>query len=198
MITRQRAFLGKAVAFALVLPFATAILTGELRYRGSQVSDKKTGLTLLPVKIMDAVAVSSTTYHYFVVLPAGEWRFESSKDSPLSGSDGKFEVTLMATDAPASPAKSLEGLLAKLQAESGLEIREPQVLEERGHQILRYQARPAGVKSLDGWQWNYWTIAVDEGYGIVLHLSTMDQTLGTGGEEQRLRTLLTSLRADFK
>ena len=190
----------RLIAWALILPFvAASARAGEVRFRGREVTDKKTGLSLVPVKEIKAVAASSLTHHYFLILPsAGEWRLESSESVPLTGSDGRFQVTLLATEGSASPSSYLQDLLAKLQATDGLKIRDAQFSEERGYPILSYQAMADGSPVPEVWQWNYWTVAVHGQFGFALHLSTMDQAVAASSEEQRIRTLLTSLRADFK
>ena len=65
---------GKAIVWALFLTFVVASAqAGEVRFRGREVTDKKTGLSLAPVKEIHAVAASSLVYHYFLILPsAGE------------------------------------------------------------------------------------------------------------------------------
>jgi hypothetical protein len=67
----------------------------SLKFKGKELWDKQTGLTVLPDQEDGDVVLSSIHHGYFLVLPYSEsWLFTTSRQLPLEGQDDHYVVSI--------------------------------------------------------------------------------------------------------
>ena len=92
------------LGLALFLTAAVATLPlqakqRQVSFKGRHVFESHTGLTALPDETRDHLFLSSTTHHFWLVLPYSEtWILESSKKTPLQAWDERYTVSIRVED----------------------------------------------------------------------------------------------------
>lgn len=113
-------------AGALVLFWVVMVVTlqaahaGEtertLRFTGKTVQEEAAGITILGKKDKGLLAVTSSRFHYSLILPyAEDWVFILDDSSLLRGNSGLINLTLSAVETDKKPAQFLEGYRKRLE-----------------------------------------------------------------------------------
>jgi len=167
-----------AVALTCLVSQDTVAKTKKVHFKGKQLFEKRTGLTVLPDDDRTDVMVSSIHHHYRLVLPYSEnWLFETDHDLPLLAQDDTYTVSIAIVPKDGDTASErLQLILKRLRGSAGTELRDPTFLKAYERPILRYKARFASLPKEFGdtapWVWNYWTAVSRESDWYVLHVST--------------------------
>lgn len=87
-----------------------------LRFTGKTVQEEAGGITILGRKDRGLLAVTSTRFHYALILPYAEnWVFTLDDSSLLRGNSGLVNLTLSAFETDKKPAQFLEGYKKRLE-----------------------------------------------------------------------------------
>jgi len=186
------------VAFCLSSDLEAA--TKKLKFKGKQLWEKTTGLTILPDEEKDDLSVSSIHHGFFLMLPYSEsWVFETSRELPLRAQDDQYVVSIVVEPRRQGETERdrLGAVLSDLEASRRITIRGAEFLEADDHGILRYEARltspPQGVPN--PWRSDYWTVRQRDGHWVTAHLSFENAPLPAA---TILRMLGAGFRGDFE
>lgn len=97
-----------AIALGLVL---AACSPHKVAYRGHNLIERESGINVTAIKESGIVAVTSSRYHYSIILPYfDEWDFSWKSGQLLSGKSGGVNLNLTAIRSEDSPSAHLKKL----------------------------------------------------------------------------------------
>jgi hypothetical protein len=166
-------------------------------YSGQDVSDEKSGLTVMADSQKQVIAVTNMYYHYGLILPySATWEFSGDNEVCFMGSSNKTNVSLKIFPWDRTPLENIMELKARFTGEQAMPgLMSADTMTVNGTLILRTEtdASKLGGPELSGVkQLSFFALKKWENIGYLLHLSRLREQSDPPVDEELFKKFMSA------